>query len=253
MSKRDGAWKHDKSAIRVASKCANALCNFSSITHAGRYQPYAERWCGSLNRAQICSPCRIGRIKNHRNSVNTGRAFLKQLQPLPPDRKLEIGEASDIALRPCQVGDEAGRDRIDNLHKNDRYRESLLPQGGGSKRAGGKHHVRAQFNQLGCEHRGVPCIGVAKAKVDLDVAAIDPAQFLQALYQLPDQGLPFWIALREHTQKSDARHRAGLLRARRERPRRRAAEQREGLAAFHSRTSLARAINTSDKETPSSC
>jgi len=73
--------------------------------------------------------------------------------------------------------------------------------------------------------------GVAKAKVDLDVAAIDPAQFLQALYQLPDQGLPFWLALREHTQKSDARHRAGLLPSRRERPRGgRAAEQRKDLA-----------------------
>jgi len=117
MSNRNGAWKHDKSAIRVTGKCSNALCNFGSISHAGRYQPYAERWCGSLNRAQICSPCRIGRIKNHRNSVNTGRAFLKQLQPLPSDRKLEIGEAGDIALRPCQVGDEAGRDRIDNCTK----------------------------------------------------------------------------------------------------------------------------------------
>jgi hypothetical protein len=82
MSNRNGAWNHDKSAIRVAGKCSNALCNFGSIAHAGRCQPNAERWCGSLNRAQICSPCRIGRIKNHRNSVNTGRAFLKQLQPL---------------------------------------------------------------------------------------------------------------------------------------------------------------------------
>src|SRR5215831_5535558 len=46
-----------------------------------------------------------------------------------------------------------------------------------------------------------------------------------------------------------------LLRARRERPRnrrgRRAAEQRDELAAPHSRTSLARATNTSDRETPS--
>src|SRR5262252_2627553 len=75
--------------------------------------------------------------------------------------------------------------------------------------------------------------GVAKAKLDLDVAAIDPAQFLQALYQLPDPGLTFWVALREHTQKSDARHPAGLLRPRRERPRgRRAAEQRDELAPF---------------------
>src|SRR6516164_9694244 len=84
-------------------------------------------------------------------------------------------------------------------------------------------------------------MGVAKAKVDLDVATVDPAQFLQALYQLPDQGLPFWIALREHTQKSDARHRAGLLGARRERPRSRRAAERDELAPSHSITSSARA------------
>ena len=40
-------------------------------------------------------------------------------------------------------------------------------------------------------------------------------------------------------QESDHRHR--LLRARRERPRRRAAEQRDELATFHSITSSARA------------
>ena len=80
--------------------------------------------------------------------------------------------------------------------------------------------------------------GVAKAKVDLDVAAIDPAQFLQALYQLPDQGVPFWLALREHTQKSDARHRAGLLPSRRERPRSRRAEQRDEVATPDARCHL---------------
>jgi hypothetical protein len=43
-----------------------------------------------------------------------------------------------------------------------------------------------------------------------------------------------------------------LLRTRRKRPRhRRAAEQRDERTTLHSRTSLARAMNTSDKETPS--
>src|SRR5262249_54531672 len=89
------------------------------------------------------------------------------------------------------------------------------------------------------------------AKVDLDVASIGPAQFLQALYQLPDQGLPFWIALREHTQKSDARHRAGLLRARRERPGdSRAAEQTDELAFVHSITSSASASTLSGTSRP---
>src|SRR4029450_12085834 len=50
-------------------------------------------------------------------------------------------------------------------------------------------------------------------------------------------------------EKPNHRHRR-LLRPRRDRPCRRTAEQRDELAAFHSRTSLARAMNTSDKETP---
>src|SRR6516164_163049 len=52
-------------------------------------------------------------------------------------------------------------------------------------------------------------------------------------------------------EKADHRHRP-LLCARRQRPaHRRAAEQRDELATPHSRTSFARAMNTSDKETPS--
>jgi hypothetical protein len=51
-------------------------------------------------------------------------------------------------------------------------------------------------------------------------------------------------------EKTDDRHRR-LLRPRPERPRRRAPDSQDELAPPHSRTSLARATNTSDKETPS--
>ena len=55
---------------------------------------------------------------------------------------------------------------------------------------------------------------------------------------------------RSGIDETDDPHRR-LLRVRRERPRSGAAEQRDELAALHSRTSLARAMNTSDRETPS--
>jgi hypothetical protein len=56
----------------------------------------------------------------------------------------------------------------------------------------------------------------------------------------------------ESIEHADAPHSLGLPGARRERPRgSRAAKQRDELAAPHSRTSLARATNTSDKEMPS--
>src|SRR5262249_27591153 len=77
-------------------------------------------------------------------------------------------------------------------------------------------------------------------------------QFLQALHQLPDPGLTFRIALREYTQESDPRHHTGLLRASRKRPRgRRAAEQRDELAALHSITSSARASSVGGTSRPS--
>jgi len=68
-----------------------------------------------------------------------------------------------------------GGDRINNLHKNVRNGERLLPQRSGSGRTRSQYHVGAQFNQLGCQCRYARCTGVTKAKVDPDVAPIDPA------------------------------------------------------------------------------
>ena len=78
--------------------------------------------------------------------------------------------------------------------------------------------------------------GIARAQaiVDLHVAALAPAQLLQRLRKNPEAGLHVCIVgvharARDH---ADAPHRSGLLRPRRERPRRRrAAEQRDELAA----------------------
>src|SRR5215467_9910887 len=120
MLNRNEAWKYDNSTIRIASKCGNALGNFDRIAHTGGYQPKAERWGRRLDRTQIWSPCCIGWLKQHRNSLSTWRTFLKKLQPFSSDRKLEIGEARDIPLWPRQVRNESRSDRISNARKNDR-------------------------------------------------------------------------------------------------------------------------------------
>ena len=68
--------------------------------------------------------------------------------------------------------------------------------------------------------------------VDSDVAAIDPTQFLQARPERRNVCLPSGVALGESHQYADAPHTlARLLRVRRERPRGRAAEQRDERAA----------------------
>src|SRR5262249_62245571 len=84
--------------------------------------------------------------------------------------------------------------------------------------------------------------------LDQDVSALDISRFAQRGTKCCNTagkgtGCPTM-------NKSDNRHRR-LLRARRERPRRRAAEQRDELAALHSITSSARASSVGGTSRPS--
>src|SRR5262249_15035180 len=85
----------------------------------------------------------------------------------------------------------------------------------------------------------------------MDVATVRPAQRLQTLVERDDARLRFRIGFNGSEQHTDAPHPLGLLRARRERPRRRAAEQRDEVAPFHSITSSARASSVGGSVGPS--
>src|SRR5215831_17772604 len=78
-------------------------------------------------------------------------------------------------------------------------------------------------------------VGIAgpPARVNLQVAALGPAQLLQALQERRDAGLTLWIVRHGH-EHADPPHSLALLSACGERPRRRrAAEQRYELASSH--------------------
>src|SRR5262245_32018080 len=83
---------------------------------------------------------------------------------------------------------------------------------------------------------------------DRHVLAFDVARLLQALMECAQTLRD--IVGRSQIEKSDHRQRR-LLRARRQRPRRRAAEDRDKLAAFHSITSSARASTAAGISRPS--
>src|SRR5262249_23724268 len=93
--------------------------------------------------------------------------------------------------------------------------------------------------------------GIGPAGVDRQVAAVAPAQLLEGLHQRREAGLSFRIVRWQIHEHADAPHPLALLRARRERPRRRAAEQRAELPALHSITSSASASNLSGILRPS--
>src|SRR6266404_9261087 len=74
--------------------------------------------------------------------------------------------------------------------------------------------------------------GIGPAGIDPQVAALAPSQLAERLCERGVPGLPLGIVRGDIREHADAPH--ALLRARRERPRdRRAAEQRDELAAFH--------------------
>src|SRR5262245_47716565 len=105
-----------------------------------------------------------------------------------------------------------------------------------------------QSNELGCELGEAFAASLRPAIFDREIAAVDPAEFAQSLHE---GGGP--LALRRRaarSEQSDSRH-LRLLRARRERPRRCAAEQRDELAPPHSITSSASASSLSGIWRPS--
>src|SRR5262245_1838500 len=90
------------------------------------------------------------------------------------------------------------------------------------------------------------------AIIDLHIASNGPPKFLQPLQECPNAGLPFSIARGKVHEDTNAPHSVRLLRPCRQRPRCRAAEQHDELAApDHSITSSARASSVGGTSRPS--
>src|SRR5262249_5609197 len=112
-----------------------------------------------------------------------------------------------------------------------------------------ENDIDFQPNELGGELGETFAASLRPAIFDRDGASFNPAEFAQSLHKSSGQlALPCW---RSRPQESDDRHLARLLRAGSERPRGRAAEQRDELASFHSITSSARVISDGGRSRPS--
>src|SRR5262245_23026612 len=91
-----------------------------------------------------------------------------------------------------------------------------------------------------------------QANIDAEILAFNPSQLTKFLDECREIRLPRRVgrrAIHEHADAPNAL--ARLLRARCERPRRRAAEQRDERAAFHSITSSARCCRNQGTSMPS--
>src|SRR5215475_1341936 len=94
-----------------------------------------------------------------------------------------------------------------------------------------ENDIDLEPDQFGGDLSETLAAALRPANLNRDVATFHPTEFAQPLHEC---GEPFTLDQgRGGAQESDGRQLAGLLRKRRQRPRRRAAEQRDELAALH--------------------
>src|SRR5262249_42242026 len=147
--------------------------------------------------------------------------------------------------------DQAGADRIAYGREHDRQSAADMLQRHYGQGAAGQDDVRREGDQFRSRFCALVGTVVAPAGVDPHIAANTPAHFLQALVERRKSIVAFWIIHGAVHKHADPPHPLGLLRARRERPRGCAAEQRDELAApHHSITSSAIASSPGGKLRP---
>ena len=118
------------------------------------------------------------------------------------------------------------------LHEHDRQRAAYGQQPGHHRCAHSDDQVGGEAHELG--RLGVQPTGVRHpAVVQAKVAPFHPAELAQPSLERRHPRLRFRIVLRQCRQHPDAAHSRGLLRARSERPRNRAAKQGYELPSPH--------------------
>src|SRR5262249_43863852 len=160
--------------------------------------------------------------------------LLEHCQPLACNAFLVKHDAGEITAWPSEVCSEARSDWIGDAEKNDRDCAGLALQ---RRRDGGRHcedDLRLQRDQLLGKRLVSSRIRSGKAMLNVDGAALHPTKAGESLPKFRKLTIPFLVVLCRFLQHADPPHAVHtLLRSRRQRPSRRATEQRYKRAALH--------------------
>src|SRR5215472_9652180 len=172
---------------------------------------------------------------------------MQQVEPLCRQLTTEKVDPRQVAARPGEAGDKTEPDRVLGGNKGDRDRRGCRL---GSGRRGGR--TRGDYgdlsaNKFGRQLRQSIVLVLGGAVDDCYVLALHIADVFEA--QAECAQTVGHRGRRSGVEQPNHRH-CWLLRARRERPRRRAAEQRDELAAAHSITLSARNTREGDTSKP---
>jgi hypothetical protein len=177
------------------------------------------------------------RILHDGHACHGRHRLLEHLQPLSGEGVLEDRKAGGIAARAREACDETVSDGIGHERKYDRDCLGLRVHRRQQRGAGRHDHVWLESHEFdGGSFDGFGRIG-RPAHIDLQIAAVDPAQPAQRVAERRSAQLKFCIPGVGADPGYDAPDAAALLRLRYERPARRtresAADHRHELAAFH--------------------
>src|SRR5262249_50985334 len=190
----------------------------------------------------------IGRVPEHRHAGEPGQQLLKQFKSLAGDIRHHEARPGYVAAGASQTGNKPARERIaGGWHDNRDGRGGTL-SGQRPERSDCYNDFDIEVNQLGCEFREPLKPILRIAPLNGDVLPLYPSQLPQCV----DKNCAVRSENRRSgTKQTDCMRLPGLLCARRERPRSRAAEQRDELAPpHHSITSSARASSDGGKSRP---
>jgi hypothetical protein len=156
--------------------------------------------------------------------LEPGRDLREQLKQFAPQRRFQDAEAGDVPTRAVEPLDEAAGDGVAHARKDDRDRPRLPLEGNGRRERGCQDDVGLQADQLLRECSYPIDVSAAPPKLHPHIAAIGPTQVRKPLRERRVAKLRLRIVFVERQEHADAPHAVALLRPRRERPCRRAAE-----------------------------
>src|SRR5262249_28569973 len=173
------------------------------------------------------------RVLYDRDAIYAWGNFSQQSYPFAGDHIFESDKARRIAAGLGETRYKTSGNRVEDLHEDDRYRPGLLQQRRQNRRAGGKNDVRRERDQFGGIFADPHRVARGPTDVDLQVATLAPTELLKSLAKCCQSAQRLLVIVSPRQQHADPARAFAGLRSRRERPRCRAAEQRDERAALH--------------------
>src|SRR5215472_11831701 len=138
---------------------------------------------------------------------------------------------------------------VRNKHKHQWDRPGCIPQVTSGTVPHADQDIDIQRNEFGRHAFKLFGYFIGESMFKCDVAAFGVAESSKAIRQCVEIW-PFFLSVCRVPKNPDCRKFSGLLRARRERPRRRTTEQRDELPPLHSITSLAAETKSGESASP---